>query len=134
MTKTYAARTDVLGEVLLDVREALTAEGCGEKAVMQLTMAAEELFLNVASYGYPEGAGTVTVELRIREGRVTMTLRDSGPAFDPFCDAPPPDLSPDLRERRIGGLGVYLVRKTMDSVRYDRIDGENVVTLVRSAK
>ncbi len=102
------------------------------KAQMQVSMALEELVLNCIKYGYPEG-GADHIEVRVSTDGKALTCRisDGGRAFDPFSDAPPPDLSSALADRRVGGLGVHIVKKTMDSVVYERVGGRNAVTVVK---
>jgi serine/threonine-protein kinase RsbW len=102
------------------------------KAQMQVSMALEELVLNCIKYGYPEG-GADQIDVRVSTDGTALTCRisDGGRAFDPFSDAPPPDLTSALADRRVGGLGVHIVKKTMDSVAYERIDGRNTVSVIK---
>lgn len=106
-----------------------TEVGLPEEALFHFDLALEELFLNVASYGVEEGRiPQVTVELAHEGNAVRMTLQDDGPAFNPL-HAPEADTSLPIEQRQIGGLGIHLVRKTMDSMDYQRQDGCNRVTL-----
>ena len=75
-------------------------------------------------------AGSVTVEVELDQERVTVTITDDGPPFDPFRQAAP-DTTLSVDERPIGGLGIHLVRELMDEVSYQRRDGQNVVVLVK---
>ncbi len=89
----------------------------------------DELLINAIVYGFPEGArGEVTVEAELLADRVRVTLTDDGRPFDPFAVAAP-DTGLPLDERRIGGLGIHLVRRMMDEVSYHRRDDRNVVVL-----
>jgi anti-sigma regulatory factor (Ser/Thr protein kinase) len=89
----------------------------------------DELLINAIVYGFPEGArGEVTVEAELLADRVRVTLTDDGRPFDPFAMAAP-DTGLPLEERRIGGLGIHLVRRMMDEVSYHRRDDRNVVVL-----
>ena len=89
----------------------------------------DELLINAIVYGFPEGArGEVTVEAELLADRVRVTLTDDGRPFDPFAVAAP-DTGLPLEERRIGGLGIHLVRRMMDEVSYHRRDDRNVVVL-----
>ncbi|WAC26056.1 ATP-binding protein [Ancylobacter sp. SL191] len=99
------------------------------KPAYRLHLAVDEFVNNAVDYGYKDGrAGEIGVHLRHLGGALELTLSDDGDAFDPF-NAPPPDLTGTLDERRIGGLGVHLVRTLADSFAYKRENGRNVVTL-----
>jgi anti-sigma regulatory factor (Ser/Thr protein kinase) len=76
------------------------------------------------------GAAKVEVQVQLDEERLTVTITDDGPGFDPFGQAEP-DTTLSVEEREIGGLGIHLVRKLMDEVSYERRDGKNVVVLVK---
>lgn len=101
------------------------------KARRQLLVAADEILANVASYAYPPDApGELQVTLRHAEGTLSLTFADRGTPYDPLT-APPPDLSLPLAERVPGGLGLFIVRKTMDAVAYRRDGDRNVLTLTK---
>ena len=93
-------------------------------------LALEEAVTNVIHHGYVDGqAHEFTVTLAADPaGRVTAVVSDDAPAFDPVA-RPPVDTSRPLEERPIGGLGVHLIKNLMDSVRYERRDGRNILTL-----
>ena len=96
----------------------------------RINLALEEAICNVIMYAYPEGtAGTMDLDA-VREGnQLRFTLVDRGKAFDPTT-APEANLSASLEDRPIGGLGIHLVRSIMDSIRYKRWDGMNVLTMI----
>jgi serine/threonine-protein kinase RsbW len=99
------------------------------RARFNLNLAVDEFVSNAITYGYPDGrVGEVGVHLTRRDDRLDVTLSDDGDAFDPLT-APPPDLDASLEERRIGGLGVHLIRTMADEFAYRRQDGRNVVAL-----
>lgn len=92
-------------------------------------IALDELLTNTIDYGLV-GGGHAIVELEAAGDRVTLRLTDDGRPFDPFARAAP-DTSLPLEERRIGGLGIHLVRGLMDEVSYQRREGRNVVVLTK---
>ena len=96
----------------------------------RINLALEEVVCNVIMYAYPEGtAGTMDLDA-VREGdRLQFILSDRGKAFDPTA-APEADLTTSVEDRPIGGLGIHLVRSIMDSIRYKRLDGMNVLTMI----
>ena len=96
---------------------------------MSLNLAIEEAVVNVMEYAYPDGEkGNVEIEVTVDEGWLTFIISDSGIAFDPTSkeDA---DTTLSAEERPIGGLGIFLVKKLMDTIEYQRTDGKNVLTL-----
>jgi anti-sigma regulatory factor (Ser/Thr protein kinase) len=97
-----------------------------------VNVALDELLANVLSHGRTgRNPCSVTVEGELDQERLTVTLTDDGPAFDPFGqDAP--DITLSVEDRPIGGLGIHLVRELMDEVSYQRRDGQNVVALVKN--
>ena len=100
-------------------------------AALSFELALEEIFINVVTHGSPPGTQPrVEVSLRLEAGSVTMTLEDDGPEFDPLS-LPAPDIEADLDARPIGNLGVYLLRRLMDSVSYERRDARNRLTLTK---
>lgn len=104
----------------------------GPKDLMAVQLAVEEAVTNVINHGYADGQPhTFTVELALEERRLTTVITDDAPAYDPLA-RPEVDTSRPLEEREIGGLGVHLLKKLMDSARYERRDGRNVLTLVRT--
>ena len=107
------------------------AHGLSPGIRFDVTLAVEELVTNTIGYGYDDGGEhSIDVVLRIEGDTLTVEIVDDGRAFDPL-QAPEPDLGAPLEERAVGGLGIYLVRKTMDGVAYRRQDGRNVVTLTK---
>jgi anti-sigma regulatory factor (Ser/Thr protein kinase) len=96
-----------------------------------ISVALDELLANVLSHGLAgREAGLVTVEVELNQERLTVTLTDDGPPFDPF-DQAVPDTTLSVEERPIGGLGIHLVRQLVDEASYHRRDGCNVVVLVK---
>lgn len=88
--------------------------------------------MNIVLHGARPGrTATVGVSLELVEGALTMTVEDDGPQFDPL-QLPAPDLLASLDDRPVGGLGVFLVRRIMDSVSYQRVGPYNRLTMTRS--
>ena len=96
-----------------------------------MSVALDELLNNTISYGFAgRERGEVTIDVELRSDRLSVTLSDDGRPFDPFSAAAP-DTAPSVEERRIGGLGIHLVRRMMDEVSYHRRADRNVVTLAK---
>lgn len=122
-----------LGTVIQFLDERLEECGCGMKAKMQIDVAAEEIFVNIAHYAYPEKKGTAAIRFAFHpeENAVTIQFIDSGTPYNPLAHKEP-DTTLSLSERKIGGLGILMVKKTMDNVAYEHKDGFNILTLQKS--
>ena len=106
------------------------ANGLPPGAVFKLNLCFDELITNAISYGFDAlDEAALSVELSVSDGAVVAEIRDNGRPFDPFTEAPDADTTLRVEERPVGGLGVLLVRESMDGFSYERRDGFNVVTL-----
>ncbi|MBR3690983.1 MAG: SpoIIE family protein phosphatase [Eggerthellaceae bacterium] len=112
------------------VNEELDAVRCPLKAQMQIDVAIDELFGNIAKYAYAPGEGkaTVTVEFEGEPLAVSITFSDEGVPFDPLAKAEP-DTSLPAEGREVGGLGILIVKRSMDEVSYERAGGRNVLRI-----
>ncbi|MCR5053877.1 MAG: ATP-binding protein [Lachnospiraceae bacterium] len=127
---TLEAKTEKLAEITGIMDEMLEEADCDMKTQLTLDMALEEMFVNVAHYAYlesglPEEKQTMDVEFEVENGKITITITDSGKPFDPL-KKPDPDITLSAEERQIGGLGIYMVKQSMDNVSYEYKDGKNI--------
>ena len=108
----------------------LEALDCSMKAQMQIDVAIDELFSNIARYAYPDGPGKATVGIEFdEENRMcSVVFSDEGIPFDPLAQQAP-DTSLPLMDRPVGGLGIFLVKKTMDAMEYERRGDRNVLVI-----
>lgn len=127
------ATIDNVPKVIGFVDEQMDQLGCPMKTQMQVDVAVEELFSNIAFYAYnPEiGSATVRVEAAKNPPAVEITLIDNGIRYNPL-DKPDPDITLSVEEREIGGLGIYMVKKTMDDVSYEYKDGQNILRIKKN--
>lgn len=137
MSKAYRelvlpAQVENLSAVLSFLEEQLEEASCPMKQVMQITVAAEEVFVNIASYAYEPGSGMAEVRFQLTQDSRTavVTFIDSGIPFNPL-EKEDPNVTLSAAERDIGGLGIFMTKKTMDEVRYERVNGQNVLTLIK---
>lgn len=131
--KTFPAKTESLSYVLGFVEETLEKYDCPMKAQTSICVAIEEVFVNVAHYAYPNGEGDMTLGIGFDETSRTLTFRmaDKGVPFDPL-KKPDPDITLSAEEREIGGLGIFIAKKTMDSLDYKYENGENILTMIKT--
>ena len=119
-----------LAEVQSFVEEHLEAADCPMKAKMQIGVAVEEIFVNIANYAYAPGKGNATVRVEVSEDpvAVTITFVDNGVPYDPMTKQDP-DVTLSAAEREIGGLGIFMTKKIMDDISYEYKDGQNILKL-----
>lgn len=130
-TLTVPSDKDRLYDVQEFIEKCLSGCGASPKTLMQLELVVEEVFINIASYAYhPPGSGDVEISCDVHENRmsVTITFSDEGPEFDPLTHDDP-DVSENLSDRPIGGLGIFLVKKNVDGITYRRDGGRNILTI-----
>ena len=124
------ARKENLGEVLDALDGLLESVDCPMKVQMQLDIAVEEIFVNIASYAYAPEVGEAWIEIKITEDPLCahITFQDCGIPYDPL-KKPDPDVTLAADERAIGGLGIFMVKKSMDEMQYKYENGRNILYL-----
>ena len=124
------AAIDNLPAVIGFLEEALENIGCPVKEQMQLSVAAEEIFVNIAHYAYTPKTGNAKIRIVTSKNpsAVSITFIDQGRAFNPL-EKEDPDVTLPAEERQIGGLGIFMVKKSMDKVSYQYKDGKNILIL-----
>ena len=124
-----------LDKVLSFIDGHLENNACSMKSQMQIDLAVEEIFVNIANYAYdPEtGPATVRVEVNPDHSNVSITFIDHGVPYDPLAKDDP-DITQSAEDRAVGGLGIFLVKKTMDDIRYEYVNGSNILTIVKGLK
>ena len=130
--KTFPAKTESLSDVLGFVEQTLESFECPMKTQMAICVAIEEVFVNVAHYAYPDSEGDMTLGIGFAEESRTVTFRmaDKGIPFDPLKKTDP-DITLSAEDREIGGLGIFITKKTMDSLSYAYENGENILTMIK---
>ena len=131
-TKIFPAKTEALSDVLGYVDQMLQSFECPMKIQMAICVAIEEVFINVAHYAYSgeEGDMTLGISFDSVSRNVTFRMSDKGVPFDPL-KKPDPDITLSAEEREIGGLGIFITKKTMDTLSYAYENGENILTMIK---
>ena len=112
------------------VNSELELYSCPSKAKIQIDVAIDEIFSNISHYAYGEDEGDAIVTIDVKEDplRVIISFSDSGKPFNPLAKENP-DISLSAKERAIGGLGIFMVKKSMDAIDYKYSDGQNILTI-----
>ena len=114
------------------INEQLDAIDCPMKLQVKIDIAVDEIFGNIAHYAYAPNTGQVTVRVELtEEPSVIITFFDNGIPYDPTAKADP-DITLSIEDREIGGLGIYMVKKSMDEVSYEYKDGQNVLIIKKN--
>ena len=127
---TIAATVENIEVVTDFVNEQLEALDCPMKAQMQIDIAIDELFGNIAHYAYNPDVGEATVRVEVAEDplSVIITFIDGGVPYDPL-KAADPDTTLSAEERAVGGLGIFMVKKSMDEITYRYENGSNILSI-----
>jgi serine/threonine-protein kinase RsbW len=128
---TLPATLEHLEELTGMVSEHLEAHGVSEKDLFEVDLAVDEACTNVIKYAYGPRGGSVHLECLVTDSEVCVCITDSGRPFNPL-EVEVPDLTAELDDRPIGGLGVHLIRSLMNEVKYEYRDGRNVLCMTRT--
>lgn len=130
-TITLPATLEHMDTVIAFVDQQLEPYGCPMDVQFQIDVAVEEMYVNIAHYAYTDQKGEASISCHVEEGtpcQVVIELRDRGIPYNPLARQDP-DVSLSAEERAIGGLGIYMVKKSMDQVEYRYENGYNILTL-----
>ena len=132
---TIAATVENIDVVTDFVNEQLESCDCPIKAQMQIDIAIDELFSNIARYAYNPETGDATVRVEVVEDpmAVVITFIDKGIPYDPLKKADP-NTALSAEEREIGGLGIFMVKQTMDDITYEYKDGQNILKIKKNLR
>ena len=128
-----AADRNNLLKVRSFIDEQLEDAGCPMLTQIAIDVAVEELFVNIASYAYDQEIGVAVVQVEMLDDPllVEITFIDNGKQYDPLAK-PDPDITLAAKERKKGGLGIFMVKNSMDDVRYEYKDGKNILTIKKN--
>ena len=114
------------------VNSILEKNECSMKVQMEIDIVIDEIFGNIAYYAYAPGSGEATVQVEIEDSpkKMELVFIDRGIPYNPL-ENKDPDVTLDIEERKIGGLGIFLVKEMMDEVLYEYVDGQNILKLIK---
>jgi len=135
VSKRFSAVLDNLHPMMAFISGQSRENGFDEEATQQILLASEEALVNVVSYAYPsEESGDLEIACMSHgKGHMGLVFRDHGLAFNPLNEVKEVDINASIDQREIGGLGVFIIKNTMEDVRYERIDGSNVFSMTKRA-
>lgn len=130
--KSFKAKRESLPEAMAFLEEQLDKLNVDTKKKMQISIAVEELFVNIANYSYAAEDGEVEIQID-KDAVLIISLIDSGQPFNPL-ERKDPDVNAPLEERDIGGLGIYMAKQNADKIEYEYKDGKNIVRIYKKLK
>ena len=130
MEKVFSAKLEELHPMLDFISHIAEHQGFPKNEIDRIQMASEEALVNVIHYAYPNGTGELEITCTVLEGNtLEIIVKDKGLPFNPLKDSEEVNVNATAEERRIGGLGVLMIRNLMDHVGYERLDNSNVLTM-----
>ena len=129
---TVEAKVENLDQVNDFINHSIGEIDCSKKAIMQLGVIVEEIFVNIASYAYSDETGFATVQVEVQKNlpAIALTFIDGGVQYNPL-ERKDPDLEASIDEREVGGLGIYLVKNMVEKISYQYADGKNILSLTK---
>ena len=124
---TLEANIDNLYKALDFISVELEENGCKPKLLTQISIAVEEIFVNISNYAYRPEIGGVSIRIKVNDV-VIIEFEDKGTPYNPLIKSDP-DIHLPVEERDVGGLGIFMVKKIMDTVEYQHIDNKNILTI-----
>jgi anti-sigma regulatory factor (Ser/Thr protein kinase) len=129
MTIVLPAKLENLEGWVKSVSDCAASQGFAPKKIREIELATEEALVNICNYAYPERTGDVEVMCKLDSNRFIVEIIDSGIPFD-ITSLPDPDVTADADQRKIGGLGAFLIKKMVDEVKYRRENNRNILNLI----
>jgi len=114
--------------VSASLEEVMHAHGFSTDDILDTQLAVEEVITNIINHGYKNGCGEIIISCRINLYQAEVQIKDFAPRFDPLS-LPEPELDDTIENRKIGGLGVFLIRQVMDEISYQYENGQNILVM-----
>lgn len=124
------ARLDIIPQIQFEIEQCMRSGSFSDEQILDMQLAVEEAITNIVLHGYAGEPGRIAVHGEADADRATIEISDRAPAYNPLSQADP-DVTLGLDKRRIGGLGVFLIRRVTDDVTYRFNDGKNVLRLIK---
>ena len=129
----FEANLDLVDEMMLPIISSLEEIDVDHKKVYQINLALEEILVNIARYAYAPDKGLIDISYEISDNpkQLKVIIKDKGKAFNPL-EKEEPDLEASVQDRKIGGLGIYIVKNIVDDIKYQRINNENILEFIKN--
>ncbi len=128
----FPANIELVEDMIDPIISSLREIGVEHKKIYQVNLALEEILVNIAKYAYPDDKGIIDISYEIGDDnkQLKVVIKDKGIEFNPL-EKEDPDLEASVENRKIGGLGIYIVKNIMDDIKYHRSNNENVLEIIK---
>ena len=129
----FEANVELVNEMMMPIISSLEEINVDHKKVYQINLALEELLVNIAKYAYSPGTGIIDISYDISDNpkQLQVIIKDKGKEFNPL-EKEEPDLTASVKERKIGGLGIYIAKNIVDDITYQRINNEKIIKIIKN--
>ena len=129
----FEANLDLVDEMMMPIISSLEEIDVDHKKIYQINLALEEILVNIARYAYAPDKGLIDISYEISDKpkQLKVIIKDKGRAFNPL-EKEEPDLEASIQDRKIGGLGIYIVKNIVDDIKYQRINNENILEFIKN--
>ena len=127
---TLKAEISEIPRVSAALENVMLGHSFSNEEILDAQLAVEEAVTNIIMHGYEGHAGEIHITCHATRGIIEIQIEDTAPLFNPLS-VPDPDFTPDIQDRRLGGLGIFLIRRVMDDVMYRNDQGKNILVLIK---
>ena len=127
------AKLELIDQMMNPIISSLEEIGADHRKIYQVNLALEEILVNISKYAYSENEGIIDISYEITASpkQLKVVIKDKGKDFNPLAKEDP-DLDASLEERKIGGLGIYIVKNMVDDIKYQRLNNENILEFIKN--
>ncbi|HUT37997.1 MAG TPA: ATP-binding protein [Methanoregula sp.] len=127
---TLKAEISEIPRVSAALENVMLGHSFSNEEILDAQLAVEEAVTNIIMHGYEGHAGEIHITCHATRGIIEIQIEDTAPLFNPLS-VPDPDVTTDIQDRRMGGLGIFLIRRVMDDVMYRNVQGKNILVLIK---
>ena len=128
----FEANLELIDQMINPIISSLEVNEAESKTIYQVNLALEEILVNICKYAYSGNKGVINITFEINKDpkQLYVVIKDQGKDFNPL-EKEDPDLNASLKDRKIGGLGIYIVKNMVDDMKYQRVNNENVLEIIK---
>ena len=127
------AKMELIDQMINPIISSLEEIKVDHKKIYQINLALEEILVNISKYAYPGNEGVIDISFEISDNpkQLKVVIKDKGKDFNPL-EKEDPDLDESVEKRKIGGLGIYIVKNMVDDIKYQRLNNENILEFIKN--
>ena len=127
------AKMELIDQMINPIISSLEEIKVDHKKIYQINLALEEILVNISKYAYPGNEGVIDISFEISDNpkQLRVVIKDKGKDFNPL-EKEDPNLDASVEKRKIGGLGIYIVKNMVDDIKYQRLNNENILEFIKN--